>query len=263
MTVTGVVLFIVPPGRIANWTGWTFWALTKHQWTGLHDWFSIIFVVASLIHLYLNWKPFVSYFKNKITKAFTLRTEWALALVICVIALAGTIADVTPFSDLLEWNENIKQGYDRAQQQGPIPHAELLTLTALAEQVPGVELETMLSNLKEKGIEAESADTTLGELAEANNTTPARLYEIAVGEVHSGGQRGGTGGPSGGAGGGFGRMTLTQYCQQAGLDVNTAVESLKKAGFDARPESTIREIADSAGVHPSEIRAVIDPESQH
>jgi hypothetical protein len=45
--------------------------------------------------------------------------------------------------------------------------------------------------------------------------------------------------------------------------VNTAVESLKKAGFDAGPESTIRDIADSAGVHPSEIRAVIDPESQH
>src|SRR4030042_3379442 len=119
MTFTGVILFVVPPGRSANWTGWTMLALTKDQWIGLHDWFSIIFVVACGFHLYYNWSPFVSYFKSKITRAFALRAEWAAALAVCIIAFIGTVASISPFSALMEWNESIKQSYDSPRQRGP------------------------------------------------------------------------------------------------------------------------------------------------
>jgi len=269
MTFTGIILFVVPPGRIANWTGWTMLALTKHQWIGLHDWFSIIFVVASGFHLYFNWRPFVSYFKSKITKAFALRAEWLAALVVCLIALVGTVYGISPFSDLMAWNESIKQSYDSPLQRGPIPHAELMTLNELAEKVASVEIETILGNLRQHGIEVESPDTVLGELAEDNGLTPAQLYNIAMGERgagHGGGGHGGQHGeggggglaPRGGGGGGFGRLTLKQYCEQVGLDVDTAPRKLRDNGFQAAPETTMRAIADSAQVHPSQVRAVIE-----
>ena len=262
MTFTGVILFVVPPGRIANWSGWTMLALTKDQWIGLHDWFSIIFVVAAGFHLYYNWKPFVSYLKSRITKAFALRAEWLAALIVCLIAFAGTVSGVSPFSTLMEWNERIKQSYDSPRQRGPVPHAELMTLAELAESYTGVELETMLENLRQHGIKVESPDAVLGELAEANNLTPSELYNITVG--HSPAGRGGGGGDGfgaqggGGGGSGFGRMTLRQYCEQAGLDVDTAVRKLSDSGYKASPESTMRAIADSAGVRPSQVRAVIE-----
>jgi len=294
MAFTGVILFVVPPGRIANWSGWTLLALTKHQWIGLHDWFSIIFVVASVFHVYLNWKLFVSYFKSKVSKAFALRAEWALALVVCIAVFFGTLGDVAPFSSLLVWNENIKHSWDSPQQRAPIPHAELLTLTELAEQVRDVDLETMLTNLKANGIEVESTDVVLGELAESYNMTPARLYNIALGQTRPGkgyggpgqggrqGQGGhGAGGPGGGSsqhtvtqadigaeharGGavrGIGQMTLKEYCSQMGLDVNKAVKKLQDAGFKASPDITIRVIADTAGVHPSQIRTLLESPTQ-
>lgn len=262
MAFTGVILFVVPPGRIANWTGWTLLGLTKHQWIGLHDWFSIIFVVASVFHVYLNWKLFVSYFKSKVSKAFALRIEWALALVVCGVVFFGTLGDVTPFSSLLVWNENIKHSWDSPQQRAPIPHAELLTLTELAEQVRDVKLESMLTNLNARGIEVESTDVVLGELAEDYNMTPARLYDIALGQA---GRGRGHGGPEqgerygqGGAGRGIGQMTLKEYCSQTGFDVNTAVKKLQDAGFKASPDMTIRGIADTAGVHPSQIRTLLE-----
>jgi hypothetical protein len=262
MAFTGVILFVVPPGRIANWTGWTLLGLTKHQWIGLHDWFSIIFVVASVFHVYLNWKLFVSYFKSKVSKAFALRIEWALALVVCGVVFFGTLGDVTPFSSLLVWNENIKHSWDSPQQRAPIPHAELLTLTELAEQVRDVKLESMLTNLKARGIEVESTDVVLGELAEDYNMTPARLYDIALGQA---GYGRGHGGPEqgerygqGGAGRGIGQMTLKEYCSQTGFDVNTAVKKLQDAGFKASPDMTIRGIADTVGVHPSQIRTLLE-----
>jgi hypothetical protein len=281
MTFTGIILFVVPPGRIANWTGWTLLGLTKHEWIGLHDWFSIIFVVASVIHLYLNWKPFVSYFKSKATKAFALRGEWAAALVVCAVVFAGTLGDIRPFSSLLAWNESIKHSWEDPRQRAPIPHAELMSLTELARQVPDVDLETMLGNLKAEGIEVESADIVLGELAEAYNMTPVRLYDIALGQASPG--RGGRGhggrGPGGGgqyaesekdvgghggsgSGRGLGKMTLKQYCEQISLDVNLAVKKLQDAGFKAGADMTIRSIADSAGRHPSEIRFILEPPIQ-
>lgn len=269
MTFTGVILFVVPPGRVANWTGWTLIGLTKHEWIGLHDWFSIIFVVASVVHLYLNWKPFVSYFKSKATKAFALRSEWAAALVVCALVFIGTLRDIRPFSSLLAWNENIKHSWESPQQRAPIPHAELMSLTELAKQVQGVNLETMLVNLKAEGIEVESPDIVLGKLAEAYNMTPVRLYNIALGQAGPGRRHGGGGHGAeseelvgGGPGRGFGKMTLKQYCEQMSLDVNTAVKKLQDAGIKAGPDMTIRGIADSAGKHPSEIRAVIDPPIQ-
>jgi hypothetical protein len=283
MAFTGVILFVVPPGRIANWTGWTLLALTKHQWIGLHDWFSIIFVIASVFHLYLNWNCMICYFKSRINKAFALRSEWILALVICIAVFLGTLGDVKPFSSLLAWSESIKHNWESPQQSAPIPHAELLTLTELAEQVRGVDIDTMLTNLKARGIEVESTDAVLGKLAETYNMTPVQLYNIALGQrVGRRGQGGhGAGGLSRGTGqyedartggntgygqSGFGRglgqLTLKEYCGEISLDVDTAVKKLRDAGYNARPEMTIRSIADSAGEHPSQIRTVLEPAIQ-
>ena len=264
MTFTGIILFFVPSGRVANWTGWTMLALTKQQWIGLHEWFSIIFVIASLFHLYLNWKPFVGYFKSKVTRAFGLRAEWALAAITCIAVFICTLVGVKPFSSLLELGESIKHGWDSPRQRAPIPHAELLSLTELAEKVPDVDLDTMLSNLKAQGIEIESSNVVLGKLAEAYDMTPARLYDIALGQAASDkggggrhGQAGADGAHGGGSGRGFGRMTLKQYCEQMDLDLNSAVKKLKEAGFTVGTDLTIRDIADSTGAHPSEIHTIL------
>ena len=55
MTISGIVLFLTPSGRIANWTDWTYLRLTKHQWGALHIWLSLIFLAASFFHVYFNW----------------------------------------------------------------------------------------------------------------------------------------------------------------------------------------------------------------
>lgn len=272
MVFTGVILFVVPPGRIANWTGWTLLGLTKHQWIGLHDWFSIVFFIGAILHIYLNWKPLVNYFKGKVSKTFSFRREWILALVVCVVVFFGMLGEIKPFSSLLAWNESIKHNWDTPTRKAPIPHAELLTLAELAEKVEDVDLETMLANLSSHGIEVESPQDVVGELAEKHNMTPVRLYNIALGQTtggrgrgagHGGGRgaggadRGGTGHGPGGAGRGFGRMTLEEYCTEAGLDLSVAVRKLKDAGFEVEPNMTIRAMADSAGIHPSEIRTVL------
>ncbi len=245
MTFTGIILFVVPPGRIANWTGWSLLALTKNQWIALHDWFAVIFVISAVFHLYFNLKPFINYFRSKAAKIFSLRPEWAMALFICVVVCVGAIVNIAPFSTLMSWNESIKNSWESPSQQAPIPHAELLTVAELAQQVSDIDLDTMLANLKSQGVKVNSSDVVVGELAKSVNMTPLQIYQIAVGQSGTEGSR-------------FGRMMLKQYCEQMNLDVDEAVKKLKDAGFTAKPGMTVREIADSAGVHPSEIRKVLN-----
>ncbi|MCK4782139.1 MAG: DUF4405 domain-containing protein, partial [Desulfobacteraceae bacterium] len=35
-TISGIILYVAPPGRIANWTNWTIWGLNKEEWAAIH-----------------------------------------------------------------------------------------------------------------------------------------------------------------------------------------------------------------------------------
>ncbi|OHB61729.1 MAG: hypothetical protein A2Y76_00110 [Planctomycetes bacterium RBG_13_60_9] len=259
MSITGVVLFVTPPGRVAHWTDWRMLALTKDQWGGLHIWFSLIFMIAALFHLYLNWRSFLSYFRSRIRKAFALRAEWAIALLLCGGIGWATLADVKPFSSLLTWNEAIKNSWETPVGRAPIPHAELLTLSELAQKTEGLETESMIKNLRAAGIEVESPDVVLENLARKTDMTPMQLYAIAAGQsgVPRGGGGRGAGGQGGQGGSGMGQMTLRQYCEQQNLDLDKAIQKLRERGFKAELDMTIREIAVTGGVHPSAMRDIL------
>ena len=42
------------------------------------------------------------------------------------------------------------------------------------------------------------------------------------------------------------------------MDVNAALKKLHEAGYKVRSDMTIRSIADSSGVHPSQIRTILE-----
>jgi len=64
LAVTGMVLFISPPGRVANWTNWSVLGLRKSEWGGIHIWFGLLFLMVSVWHLVLDWRPMLNNFKN-------------------------------------------------------------------------------------------------------------------------------------------------------------------------------------------------------
>jgi len=253
MSITGIVLFITPKGRVAHWVEWRMLGLTKDQWGGLHIWFSLIFMVMAAFHIYLNWQPLLNYFRDRVRRTYALRREWLFSLIICGIILAGTLADVTPFSSLLVWNELIKNSWEVSGQQAPIPHAELMTLAEIADKVKGIEAEAMVSNLRAGNIEVESAHVVIGQLAEENNLSPSELYAIAVGQSFSNrADEGYRRYP------GLGQLTLQQYCDRTGLDVDEAIERLRNKSIQARSDMLLRDIAHGAGIHASDIRDILE-----
>lgn len=249
LVVTGVVLFVSPPGRIANWTNWNILGLRKTDWAGLHIWFGAVFLVVALFHLAYNWRPLLSYFKDRMTRRMGFRREWAAALALCVAVFAGTRANVPPFSLLLTWNEDLKQSWDQASDRAPIPHAELLTLAELAAK-GGVELATATARLEARGIRGFTADTVVQKIADQARIPARQVYEIMLMEKGGGpgaGRAGAGAGKGPGGGGGPGRKTLTQFCAEEGIDVPAALARLQAKGFKAEAGLTLREIAVNNG----------------
>ena len=113
---TGTILYITPPGRVANWTNWTLGGLGKHQWIAVHICFGTLFLIASILHIWLNFTPMMSYFVSKARSASKLRTEWILAIAVCGVVCMGALKPFVPFSSLLDLNEHIKFSWDTPKQ---------------------------------------------------------------------------------------------------------------------------------------------------
>lgn len=117
----------------------------------------------------------------------------------------------------------------------------------------------MIKKLQAAGIEVQSPEVVLGDLAKQAGMTPMQLYAVATGQ-HIAPQAGGGRGAnreSQQGGYGMGRLTLRQYCEQQGLDLEKTVQKLHEKGFKAEPDMTVREIAATGGVHPSVMRDLL------
>lgn len=255
LVFTGVILFITPPGRVAHWTGWTMLGLGKEQWGATHICFSICVIIASILHICLNFKPLVNYFKNRFSNKFTARPEWILALIICLAIFAGAFYQAPPFSSIMDINHKIKFSWDDPAQQAPVPHAETLTLADLAIKAD-LDLDELIANLKAAGIEPAKPETVLSRLANKYNLTPNAVYNIAI-DAKSHPKA-----PAKQPGcqdqrKGLGKKTLNQFCEEEGIDVQSAIDALGAAEIPAAPDDTLRRIADKALTNPGEIAKMI------
>jgi hypothetical protein len=259
MAVTGLVLFFAPSCRMARDTSWTVWGQSKEQWVAVHVWLSIVFLIASLFHLYLNWTPLVNYFRSRIRKSFGFRIEWIAALVICGIIYAGTICNAMPFSSLIAWKDTFKHGTSEAGMHGRGWRGG--RMAAQQSQNP---LSTDGSSLSGHtcGLECEgNQNDTCNKTHEHTNTADNRNVENCEHQqagVHEGAQ---ALEPHRGRGGsGMGQKTLKQFCNEEGIELSSAITLLKNNAFTARETMTMREIADNKRVHPRELRNILQPE---
>ena len=172
---SGVILYVTPRGRVANWTGWTMFGLSKQSWQAVHINLAVLFLIVAGLHLYLNWSVFWCYIKKKGSLALNLKLEMLMALLLAGAVLAGTIIRIQPFSTVVDFNYQIKDYWERWASEAPTPHAEELSLNQFADNL-GLPVNDVVEALREQGIAAKDAGVTIGQIAEANNLTPADVY---------------------------------------------------------------------------------------
>lgn len=244
MSVSGVVLYVTPKGRVANWTDWRMAGLTKEGWAAVHTTTSLLFVIAAGFHLWLNWRVFVSYLRATAARGLNLKRELALALVIAAALVVGTVLDVPPLKTIMDWNAGIKAYWERTSEPAPYAHAEESTLEAFARNVD-VPLETVLARLSAQGYRVTDTSVTVGDLAAQHGVAPSFLFRVM--------QAKGTparGGGSGEHARGLGRKTLKQVCDEHRIPVDEAIARLRDKGVDAHANDRLRALAEQLGSTP-------------
>lgn len=254
LLTTSLILYATPQGRVAYWSGWTLAGLSKDQWTRLHINLGLLLLLAGVLHAYLNWGPITSYLKNRSKRLVIFTGEFAIALVITVVALVGTQLALPPLQWSLDLNEAIKDRASARYGEPPYGHAELSTLRTFCRRLD-LDLEVALEQLAAAGYEVRGPEATLLEIAEAHGVTPQVVYEAM--QVAEGGESESHPVLSRFPAPGTGKKRLVDFCAEYGLDLEEIVGVLAAEGVEAVPEQTLREIAAAHGSAPDELYEII------
>lgn len=244
MTYTGIMLFISPPGRVAKWSNWEILGLGKEEYAQVHSTFMVLFIIATILHIYYNWKPMLSYMKNKAKVVVVFTKEMAVAFVITLVFLVGTLNEVSPFSTFIDFGEDIKNSWEQKYEKAPYSHAELDTLEEFALKVD-FDLEKSLAILKSKNIEADEMDT-LKDIAKNNNISAQKVFSILSEKQKVSVKKSDSLS-------GLGRKNISQIANDLGIETEELIAKLKVLGIDAKGEDKFKSLCESVGKTPKEV----------
>ena len=244
MTVTGLVLFVTPQGKVAYWSHWTLMGLGKEEWAGLHITSMVLLLVTGIWHIYYNWTPLVSYLKEKAKGVSFLKREFLAALALNVLFVAGTLFALPPFQTLLDLNDAVKGYWQETQGSPPYGHAEESTLAAFAGYLR-IEPDTAMDLLRAKGIAVDGKNEVLLEIAQRNGVTPQALYDaLKVKDRAKSAETGVTF---------LGRRTLEELAGMEKIDLERSLAYLEKKGLPEAGSMRMKQIADHFEMTPLEL----------
>lgn len=261
LVVTGLVLYVVPQGRVAYWVHWSLAGMEKEQWGWVHMMFGGVFIVAGILHLYFNWKPFKNYFADRMKGRFELKREVVFATALTIAIFVVSAFNLPPASWVIDLNEWIKDSWVTSPElEPPFGHAEESSLAGISRKM-GLDINAVVRALEEKQVKFTGKKDSLENIARANGKTPMEIYEIirvyklpeseqtkplTVEDIEA--KYAGTG---------LGRKTLEEVCGEIGIDLQSVLNKLNAVGIQAAGGDKLREVADEYDKSPIDLMVII------
>lgn len=253
LMITSIILYIVPAGRVAYWSNWKLWSLSKEQWGAVHINLGFLLLVSIVLHIFYNWKPIVSYMKTTNKQLRILTVNFNIALVVTLVVFFGTVGGLPPMSSLINLGDAISDDANLFYGEPPYGHAELSPFSDFAYKVKA-DVEESLKTLKAAGIVVESQAQTIKDIGEANNVPPKKIYELI--KPQSSATSKNLAMPEE-APGGTGKRTLAKICEMYRLDSGSIIKGLELKKIHATSDQTMKEIAAANSLDPHSVYAKI------
>ena len=246
MSYTGVMLYLVPKGKVAYWADWHLLGLSKTQYGELHTTSMVTFLFFGVFHIYYNWKPIVSYLKDKQRKISFTKKEFLIAFGLNLIFVLGTLFMLQPFKAFLDMQASIKDGWTQEYGEPPYGHAEETTLKVFCKKV-GIDYNEASAILTANNILFNPKENLLL-IGKNNNISPSYIYKlINKNKTHSTQKMSDI--PSS-----LGRKTLQELSDMKKIELERSIAILKAKGLnDVSAENRIKNIADELGIMPIDV----------
>ncbi|MBT0666465.1 DUF4405 domain-containing protein [Geobacter pelophilus] len=297
MSLSGIAAFIVPQGKVAFWTNWTFLGLSKTQWGNIHITTSVLFLIAGIWHTWYNWTPLMQYLRGVPDRMAVSLRDLAVATLITVFFAVGAVTRTPPLNYILNFNNWVKESWVRTPADDPpFGHAELLSLKGFCKKMY-IDTGEALLELRHAGLRVTDENSTVEQIAHMNKMTPASVYQIIkklerpesippavtiptpalrqVVPVYNSVTRNRTATPpiiketsespryTGDLvverfeGKGIGKKSLTVICQELHLDCEKVQQKLKTRNISLKDDESIKEAASRLGMVPIEVLKII------
>lgn len=262
LAFTGLILYLVPAGRVADWVHWSLFGMSKEQWTQIHTLGSLMFLTAGGFHIYYNWKPLMKYLSNKIEGGINLKKEFYISLLGSIFLIVAAAKELPPFHYVFEFSDYLKSSWIISEEYDPpMGHAELMSLSVFTQK-QGIDLTKAIQELKDYDIIVKTPKNSLGKIAKENDTSPMKLYhvikkfekkiEIKSNEKYTAEQVGEML-----EGRGVGRKNIQWLIKSYKLDSQKVSRRLKSSNITYSEDESFRDIANRYEVSPMDIIKVV------
>ncbi len=242
---SGIILYVAPPGSLPFIE---LLGLKKEGWELIHTVTSFALVVVASIHVWLNRRALIVYFKRS-------KVELWIALGIVAFLVISSVLYIPPASIIDEIKGGIEDWWT-SQYKGVKGYGQY-TLAEFCKE-HNISVYQAIKYIREKyGVEA-SPEESLRDIAAKAGTSPAILAEelmnlqtqqtVTTTTQTQTVQQSPQGTPQGQ---GYGMLTLKQFCEQNGIPLEKALNYLKERyGVEVNPDDTLRDIAFKIGSRP-------------
>ena len=244
MTYTGIILFITPPGRIANWANWELLGLSKEQYGQIHSTFMVIFIIGAVLHVYYNWKPMTSYLKNKSKEFVFFTKDMFVASILFVLFIFGTIYEISPFSNFLKLGDDIKSSWEKDYGTAPYSHAELSSIKSFAKKL-SYDLEKVKEILNNNNIKFK-IEQSLSFVGKENGLSPNFIHMLLQKNLVKAGTKSI---PLTG----LGKKTIESVAQTLNITSDEFIQKLKAIGLDAKADDKFKKVAEDNDLSPIDV----------
>ncbi|MHC1712069.1 MAG: DUF4405 domain-containing protein [Solidesulfovibrio sp.] len=246
MLLTALVVYVEPASRVASWANWRFLGLSREHWDGAHLGMGLLFCVAGLAHLALNWDALLDHLRDRDGVVVVFTKPFFLGLIVSLAVFIASLAGVPPIRQLVMLSGYVKDRAVDTYGEPPYSMAERSTLEDFARRM-GIDAEKALALLRLRNIKADSASQTLAEIASKNGVAPGGVFEaLKMVMEASGGSIALPKDPPPG----LGRRKLSDICEEYGLDLKAVLSRLEASGIKAQPAWTLAEVAKTNNVLP-------------
>nr|WP_319394686.1 DUF4405 domain-containing protein [uncultured Desulfobacter sp.] len=173
MLVTSIVLYFGPAGHVGHFCRWSFWHLSRHHWGALHLNSGLLFCLAMIVHVWLNFRLIVAYVKKQKKGSPAFAVSLLLTLYVCM----GGYYELPPMGQFLDLARSSRAA--SIQTYGSPPYGTATRFPALhIARYMGWDPRQSRAQLSQNNIMLDTPDQTLSDLAQKNHTSIGRLLDI-------------------------------------------------------------------------------------
>lgn len=221
--ISGLALYFAPSGRVVQTMSWELLWLNKTQWEAIHTVFGLLWIPILATHIVFNWRPILSYLKNRSTKTFAFKRELLVALLLTVFLALGSLYNWPPVKQVMDLSESMSSFWEnRGRSAGYFIPEETEVHPETTAAAPSTS----------------QTGSVVNPPAEAATSTEVSTKR------------------------GFGKYTVKSWADENKVELQTALKRLADQGIVTSPDESLLALSGRSGKLPSELAAIILGESQ-